>query len=60
MLELQYELDSKAAKCYASRVQATVCFYLEKYLVHLESITPGVETQPYHLPWTDSNCIRMG
>ncbi|KAK4806934.1 hypothetical protein QYF61_027301 [Mycteria americana] len=50
MLELQYELEAKATKC---RVQATVCFHLEGRPVHLELTAPGVETQPYHLPWAD-------
>ncbi|RMB99801.1 hypothetical protein DUI87_23578 [Hirundo rustica rustica] len=67
MLELQYELESKAAKWYATidianafflhssgcRMQASVCFHLEGRAVHLEPTAPGVETQPHHLPWTD-------
>ena len=74
MLELQYELESKTAKWYAtidncqsifldpfgSRVQATVCFHLEGRPVHLESAAPGVETQPHHLPWTNPECTGKG
>lgn len=41
-------------------VQATVCFRLERWPVHLELTAPGMETQPYHLPWTDPDCSRMG
>ncbi|KAK4818478.1 LOW QUALITY PROTEIN: hypothetical protein QYF61_014180 [Mycteria americana] len=57
MLELQYEPESKADKC---TVQATVCFHLEGHPVHLELIAPGVETQPYHLPWTDPDGTGTG
>ncbi|GAB0177474.1 hypothetical protein GRJ2_000212700 [Grus japonensis] len=74
MLELQYELESKAAKWYAtmdianaffsvhfgSRVQARVCFHLEGHPLHLEPTAPGVETQPHHLPWTDPGCTGTG
>ncbi|KAK4825383.1 hypothetical protein QYF61_027149 [Mycteria americana] len=51
MLELQYELGSKAAKWHATtdianaRVRATVCFHLEGRSVHLESTAPGVVEQ---------------
>ena len=75
MLEPQYELESKVAKWYAmidianaffsillsgSRMQATVCFYLDGCPIHLELTAPGVETQPHHLPWTDPDCTGTG
>ncbi|KAK4833069.1 hypothetical protein QYF61_027731 [Mycteria americana] len=70
VVELQYELESKAVKWYAttditnfpfgSRVQAAICFHLERRSVHLELIAPGVETQPHHLPWTDPDCTGTG
>ncbi|RMC04379.1 hypothetical protein DUI87_19200 [Hirundo rustica rustica] len=74
MLELQYELESKATKWYATidianafflhssgcRMQASVCFHLEGRAVHLEPTAPGVETQPHHLPWTDPGCTGKG
>ncbi|RMB88695.1 hypothetical protein DUI87_34935 [Hirundo rustica rustica] len=43
MLELQYELESKAAKC---RMQASVFLHMEGSAVHLEPTAPGVEAQP--------------
>ncbi|KAK4822646.1 hypothetical protein QYF61_018598 [Mycteria americana] len=43
MLELQYELESKAATC---KVQATVCFHLEGRSVPLEPIAPGWKHRP--------------
>jgi len=62
MLELQYKLESKAAKWYATTDNINtffsvplvteyraVCFHLEGYPVHLKSTAPGVETQPCHL-----------
>ena len=75
MLELQYELESKTAKWYAtidncqsifldpfgSRVQAIVCSYMvEECPINLEPTAPGVEAQPYHLPWTDPDCTGTG
>lgn len=65
VLKLQHELESKAAKWYAttdianvffinpsgSRVPATVYFYLEWHPVHLDSTAPEVKTQSYLLPW---------
>ena len=73
-LELQYELESKAAKWYAttdianaffSIPLATECrpqfaFHLEGRSVYLESFAPGVETQPNQLPWVDPNRIGTG
>lgn len=58
-LELQYELESKVTKWYAtiditnafflnlfgSRMQATFCFNVEGCPVHLELTVPRVETQ---------------
>lgn len=32
-------------------VQTTACFPLKGCPVHLESTAPGVEIQPFHLPW---------
>ncbi|RMC16943.1 hypothetical protein DUI87_06198 [Hirundo rustica rustica] len=43
MLELQYELESKAAAC---RMQASVFLHMEGSAVHLEPTAPGVEAQP--------------
>ncbi|GAB0203776.1 hypothetical protein GRJ2_002843200 [Grus japonensis] len=69
MLELQYELKSKAAKWYATidiancrvkGVQATVGFHLEGYPVHLEPTAPGVETQAHHFSWTYPECTEKG
>ncbi|GAB0207989.1 hypothetical protein GRJ2_003264600 [Grus japonensis] len=75
MLELQYDLESKAAKWYATSDIANVffliiplaaecrpefAFLLEGRPVHLESTAPGVETQPHYLPWTDPECTGKG
>ncbi|KAK4832526.1 LOW QUALITY PROTEIN: hypothetical protein QYF61_023858 [Mycteria americana] len=55
-LDLQYELESKAA----NRVQAIVCFHLKGRPVHLESIAPGVETQPHHLHGLIQTALDQG
>ncbi|KAF4804106.1 hypothetical protein TURU_010605 [Turdus rufiventris] len=49
------------AKCiflhsFSNKMQATVCFHMERHPVHLELITPGVEPQPHYLPWTNPDC----
>ena len=68
MLELQYQLESKAAKwcsttdianevffnSFGSRVQVTVFFHVEGCAIHLELTAPGVETQSYNLSWTSA------
>ncbi|RMC15943.1 hypothetical protein DUI87_08150 [Hirundo rustica rustica] len=69
MLELQYELESKAAKWYATIDIANAFFSIPlaaecraqfaftwKGVQYLELTAPGVETQPHHLPWTDPDC----
>ncbi|RMB93115.1 hypothetical protein DUI87_30436 [Hirundo rustica rustica] len=69
MLELQYELESKAAKWYATIDIANAFFSIPlaaecrpqfaftwRGVEHLEPTAPGVETQPHHLPWTDPGC----
>ncbi|RMC01093.1 hypothetical protein DUI87_22359 [Hirundo rustica rustica] len=43
VLELQYELESKAAKC---RVQGPVCLHLEGRTVQLEPTAPGWKHSP--------------
>jgi len=74
MLELQYQLESKAAKWYtaidianaffsiplAAECRPHVCFHLEGHPVHVELTAPGVETQSHHLPWADSDCTGKG
>ncbi|KAF4796716.1 hypothetical protein TURU_081865 [Turdus rufiventris] len=74
MQELQYELESKAARWYATIDIANAFFSIplaaecrpqfaftwKGHAVHLESSAPGVETQPHHLPWTDPNCTGKG
>ena len=39
-------------------MQSTALFALKGCPVHLESTARGVETQPYHLPWTDPDCTE--
>jgi len=74
MIELQYQLESKAVKWYAttditnaffSILLAAKCrphfaFTWRGCPVHLESTAPGVETQPHHLPWTNPDCTGKG
>ncbi|XP_074425969.1 uncharacterized protein LOC141736129 isoform X3 [Larus michahellis] len=48
--------SDQSLRRHSSRVQATVCFHLERGPVYLELIAPAVETQPYYLPWTDPDC----
>ncbi|XP_062458497.1 uncharacterized protein LOC134155374 [Pezoporus occidentalis] len=74
MLELQYELESKAAKWYATIDIANAFFSIPLAAecrpqfaftwrgrpVHVEPTAPGVETQPYHLLWTDPDCTGTG
>ncbi|GAB0202588.1 hypothetical protein GRJ2_002724400 [Grus japonensis] len=67
MLELHYELESKAAKWYATIDRANAFFSIPlaaecrpqfafTWRGILEPTAPGVETQPHHLPWTDPGC----
>ncbi|RMC04097.1 hypothetical protein DUI87_19434 [Hirundo rustica rustica] len=73
MLELQYELESKAAKWYATIDIANAFFSIplaaecrpqlpshRGECSHLEPIAPEVEAQPHHLPWTDPGCTGKG
>ncbi|RMC22049.1 hypothetical protein DUI87_02920 [Hirundo rustica rustica] len=74
MLELQYELESKAAKWYATidianaffsiplaaECRAQFAFTWKGVQYNLEPTAPGVETQPHHLPWTDPDCTGKG
>ncbi|KAJ7427268.1 hypothetical protein WISP_08580 [Willisornis vidua] len=73
MLELQYELESKAAKWYATtgvpnafffnplapecRLQ---CTFTWRSMQYLEPTAPGVEIQSHHLPCTDPGYTREG
>ncbi|RMB97181.1 hypothetical protein DUI87_26342 [Hirundo rustica rustica] len=71
---LQYELESKAAKWYATIDIANAFFSIplaaecrpqfaftwRGLQYHLEPTAPGVETQPHHLPWTDPGCTGKG
>lgn len=70
LLQLQYEVESKAAKwyittetantfflySYSTRVQVTVCFLLHRHPVHLETTVPAVEMHLDHLSWIDQDC----
>ena len=74
MLELQYELESKAAKWYMPPVtllMPSFPFHWPRNVGHsLLSpggafsipgiICPGVEAQPNNLPWVDSSCTGTG
>ncbi|RMC00757.1 hypothetical protein DUI87_22440 [Hirundo rustica rustica] len=74
MLELQYELESKAAKWYetidianaffsiplAAECRAQFAFTWRDVKYTLEPTAPGVETQSHHLPWTDPDCTGKG
>ncbi|RMB97122.1 hypothetical protein DUI87_26406 [Hirundo rustica rustica] len=74
MLELQYELESKAAKWYATIDIANAFFSIplaaecrpqfaftwRGVQYTWNRLPQGVETQPHHLPWTDSGCTGKG
>ncbi|RMC01055.1 hypothetical protein DUI87_22319 [Hirundo rustica rustica] len=74
MLELQYELESKAAKWYATIDIANAFFSIplaaecrpqfaftwRGVQYTWNRLNPGVETQPHHLPWTDPGCTGKG
>lgn len=66
-LELQYELESKAVKWYAtifSIALTTECrpqfTFIKRNAVHLKLTAPGVKAQSYHLPWSNPSYTRKG
>lgn len=69
MLELQYELQSKAAKLFATTDianafpylwQDPICFPLKEYLVHLESSASEVEKWCYQFYGVIQTALEQG